>query len=241
MSSTGTMVARYAYDPYGRPPPGQTTNFVPGSGTDLATKQYTGDYYHATSGLNLTKYRAYDSNTGRWLSRDPISERGGINLYGYVFNSSINATDPLGLRPGDHFPTADAAGEDAIRFILPTSIAEQREYAGRICKCEKGNYYFATGPFPGGKTTSTPGSCPDGTTPSGAYHTHPIRGPIPGDNSPEDFSDDDTALLDGLHQPGYLGTPSGAIKKYDPNKPGPFWQFYPPGTTTTLSPGSKSK
>ena len=35
--------------------------------------------------------------TGRWLSRDPIGESGGINLYGYVGNSPVNYVDPLGL------------------------------------------------------------------------------------------------------------------------------------------------
>ena len=34
---------------------------------------------------------------GRWLSRDPIEEDGGINLYGYVGNNPTNAADPLGL------------------------------------------------------------------------------------------------------------------------------------------------
>jgi len=34
-----------------------------------------------------------------WLSRDPIAEEGGINLYGYVANSPTNLSDPLGLSP----------------------------------------------------------------------------------------------------------------------------------------------
>ena len=33
----------------------------------------------------------------RWLSRDPIAEKGGLNLYGYVGNNPFNLIDPLGL------------------------------------------------------------------------------------------------------------------------------------------------
>lgn len=59
---------------------------------------FTGHYYHARSGLYLTMYRAYSPTIGRWLSRDPIGERGGLNLYGYVHNNSVNLWDPLGLK-----------------------------------------------------------------------------------------------------------------------------------------------
>lgn len=34
---------------------------------------------------------------GRWISRDPIAERGALNIYGYVGNSPIVYFDPLGL------------------------------------------------------------------------------------------------------------------------------------------------
>jgi hypothetical protein len=33
----------------------------------------------------------------RWLSRDPIEESGGLNLYGYAGNSPVSFFDPLGL------------------------------------------------------------------------------------------------------------------------------------------------
>ena len=50
----------------------------------------TGHYFHAASSLDLTHYRAYDPNNGRWLSRDPIGEAGGLNLYAYVDNNTLN-------------------------------------------------------------------------------------------------------------------------------------------------------
>jgi RHS repeat-associated protein len=42
-------------------------------------------------------YRYYDPLTGRWPSRDPIEEKGGLNLYGFVANNPIVYTDNLGL------------------------------------------------------------------------------------------------------------------------------------------------
>jgi RHS repeat-associated protein len=88
-NSAGSLMARYDYDPYGR------RTLI--SGTDLADFGFTGDYYHTASGLDLTWFRAYDANLGRWLGRDPIAENGGINLYQYVGNSPVNFMDPLGL------------------------------------------------------------------------------------------------------------------------------------------------
>jgi hypothetical protein len=39
----------------------------------------------------------YDPRLGRFLSRDPIREEGGINLYAYCGNDPVNRHDPLGL------------------------------------------------------------------------------------------------------------------------------------------------
>jgi RHS repeat-associated protein len=41
-------------------------------------------------------YRYYDPLTGRWPSRDPIQEKGGLNLYGFVGNDAILHIDFLG-------------------------------------------------------------------------------------------------------------------------------------------------
>jgi RHS repeat-associated protein len=81
--------AEYSYDPYGR----QTET----SGTMSADFGFTGQYYDQPSGLLLAPYRGYSAALGRWISRDPLGERGGINLYGYVGNEPVNRTDPTGL------------------------------------------------------------------------------------------------------------------------------------------------
>ena len=96
-NSSGVLQARYDYDVWG--------NSVVLSGNMNLDFGYTGHYFHAPSGLNLSLYRPYKPALGRWLSRDPIEEEGGINLYGYVHNNSSNLIDPFGL--------------DAATFLLP--------------------------------------------------------------------------------------------------------------------------
>ncbi len=89
VNNLGSVVARYKYDPYGR----RTKT----AGTFDADFGYTGHYEHSQSGLTLSLHRPYSSNLGRWLTRDPIGEAGGTNLYAYVSDSPITWTDPLGL------------------------------------------------------------------------------------------------------------------------------------------------
>ena len=66
-------------------------------GTTPTDFNFTGLYRHGKSNLDLATYRAYDPDLGRWLSRDPIGEQGGLNLYRYVRNNTANQIDPLGL------------------------------------------------------------------------------------------------------------------------------------------------
>jgi RHS repeat-associated protein len=54
-------------------------------------------YRDAESGFLYYGYRYYDPATGRWPNRDPIGERGGRNLYGFVANCPVYRVDALGL------------------------------------------------------------------------------------------------------------------------------------------------
>jgi len=89
--ASGALAARYNYDPFGR----RTVLYE----TLPAALGYTGHFFHASSGLNLTFFRALDTDTGRWLSRDPLKmaeTAQGPNLYLYVQNDPINLVDPQG-------------------------------------------------------------------------------------------------------------------------------------------------
>jgi RHS repeat-associated protein len=86
---SGVVRARYDYDPYGR------MTKVMGDRDSLFL--YTGMLWHKQSGLNFAFFRAYDPNLGRWISRDPLQERGGMNFYAYANNSPVRFIDPSGL------------------------------------------------------------------------------------------------------------------------------------------------
>ncbi len=86
--SNGTVVARYDYDPWGR-----STTVINNTLPDFS---FTGLYRHSTSNLDLAVYRAYDPDLGRWISKDPIAEHGGLNLYKYAENSPAIYVDPSG-------------------------------------------------------------------------------------------------------------------------------------------------
>jgi RHS repeat-associated protein len=106
--ATGAVHAQYDYDPFG-----VRTKL---SGDLDADFGFTGHYHHLPSGLNLSLYRAYSPALGRWLSRDPVGERAGVNLYAYVGNNPSNAIDPLGL--------IDILIAIAPRYFTPDQLAD---------------------------------------------------------------------------------------------------------------------
>ena len=62
-------------------------------------------------------YRYYDPVTGRWPSRDPIGEKGGINLYGFIGNDGVNKWDMLGHRFNISSPERTNAVKNNILIV----------------------------------------------------------------------------------------------------------------------------
>ncbi|HJW33212.1 MAG TPA: RHS repeat-associated core domain-containing protein [Holophagaceae bacterium] len=90
--SSQVIRARYDYDAYGR------ISKIQGDKT--SPLGFGGYLFNIQSGLYLTLYRAYDPSLGRWISRDPMGETGGMDLYSYVQGEVVNKVDSFGLAPG---------------------------------------------------------------------------------------------------------------------------------------------
>ncbi len=97
------LAARYEYDPYGN----LTGPDINGDGVFDSSDdpgpyafrnpfRFSTKYFDAETNLGYWGYRYYWPKLGRWLSRDPIGELGGVNLCAYVENTPATATDMLG-------------------------------------------------------------------------------------------------------------------------------------------------
>ena len=87
----GTIVASYAYDAFG--------NIIQKGGVkaDELKMRFSTKYSDDESGLYYFGRRFYSPRLARWLTRDPIEEDGGLNLYAYCGNNAVNGIDILGL------------------------------------------------------------------------------------------------------------------------------------------------
>ena len=78
-------------------------------------------------------YRYYDPLTGRWPSRDPIEERGGVNLYGFVGNDGLNKIDILGLFSQDGH----------LQFQQLVARINKLVQAGKTSQCAAFSFLFS--------------------------------------------------------------------------------------------------
>jgi RHS repeat-associated protein len=124
--NTGTLANLYAYDAFG--------NLTMSTGSIINPFQYTGRDYDPETGLRYYRARYYDSRIARFISEDPLSLHGGLNLYAYVDNDPTSFDDPFGLKkkPGRKKPCCDAhlpVDPDA-RILTKLIFAEATEDSG---------------------------------------------------------------------------------------------------------------
>ena len=90
LDGTGTTAGHFEYDGFGK--------VTHRSGSPSAFPiRFSTKLEDMETGLNSYGYRYYDRNSGRWLSRDPIEEIGGSNIYGFLENDGVDHIDYLGM------------------------------------------------------------------------------------------------------------------------------------------------
>tara|TARA_B100001093_G_scaffold263529_1_gene251933 strand:+ start:492 stop:1514 length:1023 start_codon:yes stop_codon:yes gene_type:complete len=92
-----------------------------GSYSTTNTYKFSTKPQDAETGYYYYGFRYYDSSNGRWLNRDPITERGGFNLYAIVGNETLHAVDMLGLKTCQSisFSASIPATKGKIRLARP--------------------------------------------------------------------------------------------------------------------------
>ena len=88
--ATGTVVQRVRYDAFGV--------VIEDTQPSLQPFGFAGGIYDRDTGLVRFGARDYDSEIGRWITKDPIRFDGGdSNLFVYAQNNPLNFIDPSGL------------------------------------------------------------------------------------------------------------------------------------------------
>jgi RHS repeat-associated protein len=98
------LTAQYEYGPFGE------VIRATGPMAKANPIRFSTKYQDDETDLLYYGYRYYSAGTGRWISRDPISEKGGVNLLGFLQNSPVFGIDTSGLRK---CPEKDSKCKDA--------------------------------------------------------------------------------------------------------------------------------
>ena len=91
VDESGSVVAEYAYDAFG------ATIAQTGPMADAFPHRFSTKYFDSETGLYYYGYRYYAPELMRWLNRDSIEEKGGLNLYIAAGNQLVDRFDFLGM------------------------------------------------------------------------------------------------------------------------------------------------
>jgi RHS repeat-associated protein len=225
INQAGVQVASYKYDAFGN------THTSSGSLANTFNYRFSTKARDAETGLYYYGYRYYNTTTGKWINRDPIGEKGGLNIYTMVKNDPIRRVDKLGLcellsqtwlarwfKMGFKINEEDAPGGipgTASRGKIIVSITVYwRRPKKRICCCN--NQIITSYKFQEEETEVDVGFMSYRPTPTGGKPTGP------------------TSIKGGLASLGFKGV-SAAYNKIKPDKrytdPLPEDTPYDPGNT----------
>lgn len=135
LNNSQAIAAAYAYDGYG--------NILSKSGALDQPIRFSTKAYDEKTGLSYYGYRFYSAGLGRWMTRDPLGEAGGINLYGFIQNNPVNLVDPYGLRSlGDILFDPDVVNTvagigDVLTLGLTDKIRDLAEINDIVNKCSE--------------------------------------------------------------------------------------------------------
>ena len=96
LDAAGNLVATFAYDAFGNRIE-QSNNPNNRTIEQFLRFRYSTKYLDPESGLYYYGYRFYSPVLARWLTRDPIEEQGGLNLYAFCGNNGVGLYDVNGL------------------------------------------------------------------------------------------------------------------------------------------------
>ena len=124
------MVASYEFSEYGQKISPANTGGVESQKTFVGGLSVQDEV--ADTGLMLMGHRFYDPSgpgggTGRFLNRDPIGFRGGLNLFEYAGSNPVMSTDPSGLLGGG----SERANDMALGLDYPP-VAYPQLYKGLL-------------------------------------------------------------------------------------------------------------
>ncbi|BET68842.1 hypothetical protein ASA1KI_37600 [Opitutales bacterium ASA1] len=126
-ATSGDLVAAYAYSTFGEIL--QSVNVGGGTAADANPIRFASKWYDGESGLYDYNRRVYSPQEGRFLSRDPIHEHGGLNLYAYCGNDPVGRWDFLGMDPPDinsmrdHYSRTEPWRQQWLNMTMQTTMS----------------------------------------------------------------------------------------------------------------------